>query len=187
MVYNFTMKLKDIFEIVERELALKEEELCGRSREKYLIPGRILFSAIARIKGHSYSSIGRSLGGRDHTTILHLCRLAENDDKIKQILAGLPKNDISGINSNIANKIFGKYAFVYQMYHGKCAVCQFSEVVEVCHIVPRFMGGTDVPSNLILLCPNHHSLMDKGMLAIKDIHMKHILSTDSTRPTTTIS
>ncbi len=37
-----------------------------------------------------------------------------------------------------------------------CAVCNCRHGVQVHHIVPRHLGGTDDPSNAIPLCPNCH-------------------------------
>ena len=58
----------------------------------------------------------------------------------------------------------------------KCAICGFSEHVEVCHIKPisSFPLDTKVKevndlNNLIYLCPNHHILLDKGKLSKEDI------------------
>jgi hypothetical protein len=38
-----------------------------------------------------------------------------------------------------------------------CEVCGHSENVNVHHVKPRSLGGTDDPSNLRVLCPNHHA------------------------------
>ena len=40
-----------------------------------------------------------------------------------------------------------------------CVVCGIRECLENHHIVPRSMGGTDEPENLLTLCYTHH----KGM------------------------
>jgi hypothetical protein len=59
-----------------------------------------------------------------------------------------------GINANKFRGLYGKY----------CFICGFDRVVEYCHIIPARIGGTTHPSNIITLCPNHHTLMDKGLL-----------------------
>lgn len=41
---------------------------------------------------------------------------------------------------------------------GSCVVCGYP-LVHLHHLVPRSKGGTDDPSNLIDLCPNHHALV----------------------------
>jgi len=53
-----------------------------------------------------------------------------------------------------------------EMYDNKCQVCGFDGVVEVAHIMPFNSGGTSGLSNLILLCPNHHQLFDRGSFSV---------------------
>jgi hypothetical protein len=38
----------------------------------------------------------------------------------------------------------------------RCTVCGCGGSLDVHHIVPRSRGGTNAPSNLVTLCPNHH-------------------------------
>lgn len=56
-------------------------------------------------------------------------------------------------------------------WDASCKICGYRKHVEICHIKPisSFKDRdrlTDVnnPSNLILLCPNHHWELDHGML-----------------------
>ncbi len=46
----------------------------------------------------------------------------------------------------------------------KCAICGFARYVENCHIIPRRLGGSRSKDNFIHLCPNHHKLLDNGLL-----------------------
>ena len=39
-----------------------------------------------------------------------------------------------------------------------CAICAYP-ITEQHHILPRSMGGSDDPENLIALCPNHHTAL----------------------------
>jgi hypothetical protein len=51
--------------------------------------------------------------------------------------------------------------------HGyKCQICGYDKFVNVCHIEPRFKGGSDAVENAIVLCPNHHAELDYGMLTL---------------------
>lgn len=50
----------------------------------------------------------------------------------------------------------------------KCPFCGWTETFEVHHIIPRCEGGSDELSNLVMLCPNHHSLADLGKIG-KDV------------------
>jgi predicted HNH restriction endonuclease len=48
---------------------------------------------------------------------------------------------------------------------GVCLICQWPHHAEVHHIVAKAKGGSDEIENLIILCPNHHWLADRGELA----------------------
>ena len=55
------------------------------------------------------------------------------------------------------------------MSKNKCLICNEDRYIEKCHIIPR---GFDIylkrsgyyQDNLLLLCPTHHKLFDKGLL-----------------------
>lgn len=51
----------------------------------------------------------------------------------------------------------------------RCVICGFDQVVDVHHIVGRKRGGTDEPSNLITLCPNHHRMADLGLIKVNHL------------------
>ncbi|MBP2028393.1 hypothetical protein J2Z35_002194 [Acetoanaerobium pronyense] len=40
--------------------------------------------------------------------------------------------------------------------HERCWRCGYESRLERCHIIPYSLGGTDLPSNLVLLCPRCH-------------------------------
>lgn len=44
----------------------------------------------------------------------------------------------------------------------KCAFCDWTQTCQLHHIKPRKNSGNNDPNNLIILCPNHHSLADLG-------------------------
>ena len=58
----------------------------------------------------------------------------------------------------------------------KCWVCGYSTIVEVCHVkaVASFppetlVGAVNALDNLLLLCPNHHKELDRGLIKAADI------------------
>lgn len=51
----------------------------------------------------------------------------------------------------------------------KCMVCGFDIVVAVHHIIPRREQGTDDLSNLVILCPNHHAMADRGLISREEL------------------
>lgn len=50
-----------------------------------------------------------------------------------------------------------------------CAICDFDIVVHVHHIIPSSIGGSNDISNLIVLCPNHHEMSDRGLITPEDL------------------
>jgi len=63
-----------------------------------------------------------------------------------------------------------------------CQKCGYSLHTELCHIKPisKFDGNTTLgeindPSNILVLCPNHHWEFDNGKLELKDIPSREIL------------
>lgn len=46
----------------------------------------------------------------------------------------------------------------------KCLICSFDRFIEICHLTPPNKGGTFEESNILFLCPNHHRLLDNGLL-----------------------
>ncbi len=46
----------------------------------------------------------------------------------------------------------------------QCAICPFERYIEMCHIIPVHLGGENSPLNVVPLCPNHHKLLDYGLL-----------------------
>jgi len=58
----------------------------------------------------------------------------------------------------------------------KCEICNFDRYLEVCHVVPKRIGGGDTPINKLILCPNHHKLMDYGLLNTEELaKIEHLL------------
>lgn len=63
---------------------------------------------------------------------------------------------------------------VKQIYEYKCQICgtelmtSGGPIAEAAHILALGLGGPDELSNLLCLCPNHHSLFDGGGIWIDD-------------------
>jgi hypothetical protein len=60
--------------------------------------------------------------------------------------------------------------------HHRCRVpgCSASKWLEVHHIIPREVGGTHDPSNLVLLCGAHHRAHHDGNLTINGSAPEHL-------------
>ncbi|MGB2578198.1 hypothetical protein AAIR98_000890 [Elusimicrobium simillimum] len=50
-----------------------------------------------------------------------------------------------------------------------CEICKENRVIDICHIIPRRLGGTASLENTFFLCPSHHRLFDRGMLTVDEI------------------
>ena len=75
-----------IFKIVSGFFSLKKEDILGKRRQKELVhPRQISMFLLKREMNYSYPMIGRILGGKDHTTIMH------GVEKIEKELAKNPQ------------------------------------------------------------------------------------------------
>lgn len=166
-----------LIKLVAKELSIDGGLIQSPGRRKEFVYARSIIVRCARGLGYSYPAIARSLG-RDHTTIIHSYESSENDEDILKKVADImpflaslkPNNAITTKLVNDRNSKYSIYRHIYDKYEGKCAICSFSSVVQVCHIVPRAKGGGDQSDNLILLCPSHHEMFDRGLLFIKDVN-----------------
>lgn len=53
-----------------------------------------------------------------------------------------------------------------KLFVDRCAICGWNETpCDVCHIVARKDGGENIFENVVMLCPNHHRMFDRGLLA----------------------
>jgi chromosomal replication initiator protein len=65
-------ELKDIIAVVAKSYGLSQKQLKSRSRKQAIVRGRAAIIYLAReLTTTSYEEIGRALGGRDHTTVMH--------------------------------------------------------------------------------------------------------------------
>jgi chromosomal replication initiator protein len=86
--------LHEIVAIVARQQNLPQSQLKSGSRRQSLVFARGLVAYLAReLAGATYEQIGRALGGRDHTTILHayqkIARTRESDSQLQRTLEQL--------------------------------------------------------------------------------------------------
>jgi len=66
-----------------------------------------------------------------------------------------------------SSTIYRRFQKLALRKHGyKCQICGYDKFVNVCHIEPRFKGGSDTVENAIVLCPNHHAEYDYGILKL---------------------
>jgi chromosomal replication initiation ATPase DnaA len=70
---------------------LSKPELCSDRRHKHLVrPRHAAMDLMRRMTSMSFVEIGRRLGGRDHSTVHHGCKMVEaNPDAFAPILAAI--------------------------------------------------------------------------------------------------
>ena len=168
--------MEEIYNFVKVNTGIGIGGIQARGREARLVYARVLFSYIAvRKMNYAFSVVAREIQ-KDHTTIMHQVKLAEKSIKIRMI-ADKFKSKGGGfkdrLKSNLRGQNYSKlYQEIYNLYGGRCGVCKFSAVLEICHIIPRYIGGPESKENLVVLCPNHHAMFDRGLLKIEDIHIE---------------
>lgn len=172
--------MKTIYRIpvwIQHNIGTSKEELKSHTRTRDVVFARFVFMGIARRFGYTYEQIGEVID-RDHTTVIHGLSKGRNNEAITALIekgyeALKPDNDIEVAGkhgSGFAKTNQKRWAAVYEKYGGRCAICGFADIVEVHHLNSRALGGTDDLNNLILLCPNHHAMIERSMIFIKDVH-----------------
>ena len=72
--------MREIIAAVARHFGLPQKQLKSQSRRQSIVTARAVAIYLAReLAGASYEQIGRALGGRDHTTIIHNYRKIERE------------------------------------------------------------------------------------------------------------
>lgn len=69
---------EDILDVVSKECQVTIESILEKTRKQEVVQARHIFCAIARkYMKLSLKNIGQTIGGRDHTTIIHAIRTFE--------------------------------------------------------------------------------------------------------------
>lgn len=66
------MPADEMIRVVARHYGVKPRQVSGACREPAMVKARSIVAKILRERGVSYPVIGRVLGGRDHSTIVHM-------------------------------------------------------------------------------------------------------------------
>ena len=63
---------EDLLSMVAEECGVTTSQIVSRIREREIVNGRFMYCAIMNMSfGYTLKTIGKLIGGRDHTTILH--------------------------------------------------------------------------------------------------------------------
>lgn len=95
---------------------------------------------------------------------------AENVDDItyKNYLEDFPEleNQKKELVINRIKRVKSIVDALKEKYHYKCQICGFNfkmkngnEYCEAHHLVPLSTGGSQMPENVIIICPNHHRML----------------------------
>ena len=101
----------------------------------------------------------------------HQCKKLRTFNTNKQkTLKDIKGKGNSRIKWSMLRKLAAQAMIIYNE-EKKCKICGFDIVVEVCHIkeINEFpesalVGDVNSKKNLVYLCPNHHAMMDKGLI-----------------------
>ena len=167
--------IKIAAELICKIFSYKLEPLQLGSRRKDIVKNRDrVVWALNKVFGFSTTAIG-TFFNRDHSSICASIKrtdgFSEKDIALiagakKRILEGNPPSETTNI---LSKKLFYKNKSHFLVHGAKCMVCGFDDVVEVHHIIPIKEGGSTNPTNTLVLCPNHHTMLHMGLLHIKDI------------------
>lgn len=167
-------KIKVAVRLVEGRHKVSYDDILSKSRKARFVKARRELCFILRTYLHlSYPQIGEIIN-RDHTTIIHAVREFSKDNI-------LPFTDSEAISLDNLSKFNGDHFYTSQVSVGgrwsrlirargaKCEIpgCGFDDILEVHHLISKKIGGTDDEYNVIVLCPNHHSMIHQGILKIK--------------------
>lgn len=76
--------------VVARHFGVTVSEIRGKSRRKSIAEARALAMYVSkRLTAASFEKIGKQFGGRDHTTVLHVCRKIEAAAEVDLVLGRL--------------------------------------------------------------------------------------------------
>ena len=85
--------VEEIVRRVSEQTHIKQKDIVGLSRKMEIAEARQISIYLCReILGTPLVSIGMHFGGRDHSTVLHACKVIEKKTKIDQRLLGLIKD-----------------------------------------------------------------------------------------------
>ena len=62
---------------------------------------------------------------------------------------------------------YEKNGIIYELAKGKCEHidCNIKDELQLYYIIPRNEGGENTYNNMIVLCPDHYTMTDKGVLS----------------------
>lgn len=93
----------------------------------------------------------------------NICNLAYRSD---YMFGANNPNHRHGQNQNGARYI------AMRRFANECIICGWNISTDIHHIVPKSQGGTNEPSNLAVLCPNHHRMAKMELLTTVELQAR---------------
>ncbi len=157
----------------------KMHTILGSTKSRDVAQTRAICCYVFRECGYSYPRIGAQLN-KNHATILLAVRRVKADEKtlleamsiIKKMGQYETWEQPQLIEKPIETKRYkttSKWWRFFQEYEAACQICGHNDIVEIHHIVAIKNGGSDHISNLLILCPNHHEMLHRGLLKINRV------------------
>lgn len=170
----------EIIKFVCENYHIKKRQLLSQRRDKKFSFPRQVCMYLLRRKGMTLTDVGQVFL-RDHSTVMHALAKEDVKNEAENLIAELPFNsdeifpshlpkeiNDSEILYPVVTKFPHKYAWLFKKRDPKCQICGFDDVIEVHHIISPKKGGKNTTTNILILCPNHHSLIHAGLLKFKN-------------------
>jgi hypothetical protein len=130
--------------------------------------------------GHGFqSAIGAAKAGDEDAAVLAVDQLDQMSDRALQAsLDTFLASEPPAVRREIIKRIKRNRKLVRELkrlYDGKCQVCEFTfekskggHYCEAAHLRPISLreADLDIRDNLVVLCPNHHKMLDYGAMSI---------------------
>lgn len=132
-----------------------------------------------------FTRVNRDLGADYESVVSLLAELALDQHEEmsgpaqRASLDGFLASEPPAVRRAVVNRIQRNRRLVRELkrlYEGRCQVCDFSfeksgggNYCEAAHIKPISLreANLDVRDNLVILCPNHHKMLDHGAMSIE--------------------
>lgn len=140
----------------------------NREKWKNHIPKRELFKC---------ERCGKPRDGRAKGKICLGCVMVEAKEKTNKITVGELKEKHKSKNAHWYSAEIRNFCRMYNSkLFNRCQKCGYDNHVELCHIKPinsfedsATVGEINDPSNVVVLCPNHHWEFDNSVLKLEEI------------------
>lgn len=139
-----------------------------------------LIGELAGVGQDFHAAIGTAMAGDESAAVLAVDQLDQMSEReLLASLAGFLASEPPAVRREVVKRIQRNRRLVRalkRLYEGRCQVCDFSieksgggNYCEAAHIEPISLrrADLDVKDNIVILCPNHHKMLDHGAMSIE--------------------